>query len=1217
MIGRRAPFHAASVRFGKNQKFSYLIWMILIPLIFICIFPCNADLFAQTPGIAINEFLANNQSFNRDPDFSRFSDWVELANHTGADVDLGGYFLTDNPDNPSKWRFPPNTVIQTGDYLLVWADDEDAGLHAGFGLDKGGEEIRLFDADTVCIDSIRFGAQADDISYGRVPGDPAAWAFFSPPTPGRPNDASGIVELTPEPVFSIKGGFYRGRQSVAFMNDGQVRIYYSLDGTDPDDTSTPYTGPVIIDKTTPIRAIAYQGGRPPSTVLTQTYFIDIPVNLPAISLSTDPENFFDDQTGIYVTGTNGRGGYCAGVISNVNQDWERPVNIELYGMDGVQRLNQPAGVQIFGGCSRHRYPQKSLSLFARSDYGRGTFKTRLFEEKAIDEFESFILRCSADDQVYTLFRDAAAQQLMAKPMDADVQAYQPAVVYLNGAYWGIHNIREKVNEHFVAGNFGVDPDDVNLLERDGSSWNTAHGSNEDYLALMDFVTSENMADQDNYEIVKTMMDVDQYIEYMIGHIYLAERDWPGNNIKFWKANSGEYTRWRWVNYDMDQTLTLGWLSENMIRKCTTDQGPGWPNPEWSTRLFRNLLENREFLNRFINLFAWHVSTTFDSARVISMIDSLADRIRPEIPHHIEKWGGRVDLTGRAAESWIPPTFNSVRAWEANVENMRVFARRRSPYAIRHVVDHFGLTGTSGVSVNLNIPGSGMLKILGRRIPEGFKGVFFNELPVPFSASPVSGYRFSHWEERSNAVQSQVIIPTGDEWKYQDLGDDLGTEWIRDDYDDGHWASGHAQFGYGDGDETTIVDDGGDPGNKHITTYFRKTVEIPAGNRTVSCTISLLVDDGAVAYLNGHEIVRINLPDGEIRYSTTTPIYNPYENIFRRYAVPVEWLEPGPNTLAVEIHKNSPYGSDLSFDCTMTVSFIPQGGYEIHNGSVLELTLSRDISLTAYFETDTTRPENPVVISEINYNSAAAKNTEDWIEICNRSGTALDLTGWKLLDSDTNTYFFPDGILFGPGEYLVVCRELDRFNRIHPAVENAAGDLGFGLDSGGEQIRIFDNENRLIDEVDYRAEAPWPGNASGTGYTIELKDPESDNNAGGNWAAARLYGTPGRPYIASDVLPDDGSPAPFQYALYANTPNPFNPSTVIRYSIGQSGDVRLAVLNTRGREIRTLVDIRQASGDYQIEWDGRDISGLQAPSGVYFYRLQAGNHVEVRKMLLLR
>ncbi|MBN1895259.1 CotH kinase family protein [bacterium] len=1191
--------------------------MILLPLAVIALSFHENALFAQTPGIAINEFLAANRSVNRDPDFLRFSDWVELANHTGADADLGGYFLTDNADHPSKWRFPPNTVIRAGDNLLIWLDDEDAGLHANFKLDRSAEEIRLSDTDTVCIDSIRFGAQADDISYGRHPDNPDSWAFFSPPTPGDPNDASGIVEMTPEPVFSIPGGFYRGGQSVAFLNDGEVEIFFSLEGTTPDDASIPYDGPVIIEKTTPVRAVAYQEGRPPSAVVTQTYFIDIPVNLPVISLATDPENFFDDETGIYVTGTNGKGGYCAGVISNVNQDWERPVNIELFGTDGGRLLNQQAGVQIFGGCSRHRYPQKSLSLFARSGYGKGSFKVRLFEEKTIDEFESFILRSSADDQVYTMFRDAAAQQVLAKTMDADYQAYQPVVVYLNGEYWGIHNIREKVNEHFVAGNFGVDPDDVDLLERDGSDWNTAHGDNEDYLTLMDFVTSENMADQDNYEIVKTMMDADQYIEYMIGQIYLAERDWPGNNIKFWKTGTGEYTQWRWIHYDMDQTLTLGWLSENMIRKCTTDQGPGWPNPEWSTRLFRNLLENREFRNRFINLFAWHVSTTFDSARVIAVIDSLADRLRPEIPHHIEKWGGRVDLTGKAAESWIPPTFRSVESWEAHVENMRDFARRRSPYAVKHVKDHFGLSGTSIVRVSLNRPGSGLLKMLGRKIPEDFQGIFFNDVPVPFSAAPLSGYRFSHWEERSNAVQNRVILPAGDVWKYHDRGVDLGTTWTRNDYDDGSWASGRAQFGYGDGDESTVVDFGGNPGDKHITTYFRKTFDVPAGDRTVSCYISLLVDDGAVVYLNGQEIVRINLPEGEIRYSTTTPIYNPYENIFRRYAVPVELLNPGPNTLEVEIHKNSPYGSDLSFDCTMTASFIPQAGYRTHEGSVIQMILSGDISLTACFEPDTARPKNPVVISEINYSSASAKNTEDWLEICNPSGTVLDLTGWKLTDSDTNTYLFPDGILFAPGEYLVLCRDAGRFLDVHPSVRNAIGDLGFGLDSGGERIRIFDPENRLIDEVDYRAETPWPGNASGTGYTIELKDLGSDNNAGENWAAVRLYGTPGRPYIASDVLPDDGNPVPLKYALYANTPNPFNPCTVIRYSIGQSGDVRLTLLNTKGQEIRTLNQTGQAPGDHQIQWDGRDDSGMRMPSGVYFCRMQAANHVEVRKMLLLR
>ncbi|MBN1560822.1 CotH kinase family protein [candidate division KSB1 bacterium] len=564
-----------------------------------------------------------------------------------------------------------------------------------------------------------------------------------------------MAVITPEPLFSPPGGFYHGNVCVSFANADQVDIHYTLNGRPPDDSAPLYEAPIVIDKTCAIRAIACQSGTPPSDIITNTYFIDIPVNLPVISLVTDPDNFFAEEIGIYVTGINGIDGYCAGVISNVNQDWERPINIEFYEMDGAQALNQQAGVKIFGGCSRHRYPQKSLALYARSRYGKGSFRYKLFKEKEIDKFESFILRSAADDQMFTMLRDAVAQLLLATRMDADYQAYRPAVVYLNGDYWGIHNIREKINEHYIAENFGVDADDVNLLERRGEAM---HGSNADYNAMFNYITTHDMSNPALYEPVKSRMDIDQYIGYMVGHIYLAERDWPCNNIKFWKANTGDYTRWRWINFDMDQTLTDFWVRENMIDKCTTASGPGWPNPEWSTRLFRNLLKNEEFKNQFINEYAWHMNTTFAAARVIGVIDSLANGIRAEIPHHIAKWGGLLDETGSAAESWIQPTFDSVEKWQANVEKMRYFARQRRQYTVKNVVEFFGLSGTSDINVNLNIPEAGRLTISRHAIADGFAGLFFNDIPLPLSVMPNSGYKLSHWQVHSAHRDTYYYTP---------------------------------------------------------------------------------------------------------------------------------------------------------------------------------------------------------------------------------------------------------------------------------------------------------------------------------------------------------------------------------------------------------------------------------------------------------------------------
>ncbi len=396
------------------------------------------------------------------------------------------------------------------------------------------------------------------------------------------------------------------------------------------------------------------------------------------------------------------------MIRNLKQDWERPVNIEFYGVNGKQELNQQAGIKIFGGCSRHRFPQKSLVLYARNQYGKGSFNYQFFPSKPINKFESFVLRSSADDQVFTFFRDALGQLVLKENMDADYQAYRPAAVFLNGEYWGIHNIREKISEHYISENFGVETNQVNLLEGAGRSQNVIHGSNAGYEEVVNFAASQDMAIQSNYEIVSARMDINQYIDYQIGHIYLAELDWPGNNIKFWRANSGEYSKWRWINYDLDQTFNYRRIKSNMLSKATAAGGTRWPNPDWSTKLLRNLLENEGFKNEFIQRYAYHINTTFAPQRVIKIIDSLTAALIPEMPRHISRWGGQVDPD--FGESWdVLPTFNSMELWLGNVDTLRIFSRERPAYARQNVVSHFGLSGASLVNLRLSHSNAGQFQ----------------------------------------------------------------------------------------------------------------------------------------------------------------------------------------------------------------------------------------------------------------------------------------------------------------------------------------------------------------------------------------------------------------------------------------------------------------------------------------------------------------------------
>jgi len=1160
--------------------------------------------FAQN--VVLNEVLASN-SQGIVTVFGEHSDWIELYNAGTGSANLSGYFLTDEKDSLNKWRFPANTFLNAGTFLLVYADGQNTGLHTNFKLSKSGEFIALVKPDSTIADSLTFGKQSDDISFGRILSQPENWGYFPVPTPGKSNNSSSSSGLLPDPVFSIQGGFFNGPQQVSLSLSADGDIYYSLDGTEPTPASNLYSAPISITKTTAVRAIAIKAGFISSPVLTNTFFINETTTLPIISLVTNPANLFDNKIGIYVTGTNGIAGACDPTPRNLNQDWERPVNIELYEPNGEQGLNQEAGIKIFGGCSRTRYPQKSFALYARNNYGKGSFDYPIFPDLSFKKYESFLLRSSSDDQVFTFFRDALSHSVLPEFMDAEVQAYRPALVFINGVYWGIHNLREKIDEHYFSNHFGVNPDQVNILE--GQGWATV-GSATSYSAMVTFTDQKNMALKANYDYIKTQMDVDQYIDYMTGHIYLAERDWPGNNIKFWKANSGEFAKWRWINFDMDQCFTLIWLNEDMIAKTTQINGPGWPNPDWSTKLFRNLLKNPDFKNEFIQRYAWHTNVTFNPERLVSFIDRFEARLAPEIPRHIQKWGGKIDPDSQ--EGWQKPTFSSVAEWQSNVNEMRTYATERAANSNLHMVQKFGLSGVSKITVKSEKDGSGAFKVVNKSVSDGFTGTFFNDIPLKISVIPFHGHTFSHWGISATETQKQDFIVSGSSWHYYDKNGLPNVAWMSSGFDESTWSTGTSQFGYGEGDESTVISFGPNSQSKYLTAYFRTKFTIDPGVTIKAVSLDLIADDGAVIYLNGTEILRVNMPTGPITFSTPALGFSDVENTFVTFSIPADNFVAGQNVLAVEIHQSGETSSDLSFD--LKLSGFLSGGTNETTAYTPELSIipGRDQVLTAYFTKDSVVTHYPVVVNEINYQSSPDFNTEDWVEIHNSGLQAISLEGWSVSDfTDSTGFIFPGNQVLKPGDFLILCKDTIKFDRLHLNIKNRIGNFDFGLSSAGETLFLKDGSGNGVDEVYFGTTSPWP-QIGNTGFTLELINPTKDNNLLSSWISSKtLHGTPG--YTNSQWIPVSvENRENLTFALFQNYPNPFNPETTISYSLSIPGFTELSVFSVLGQKLFTLVEEKQEAGVHSVTWNA---SGFA--SGVYLIRLKSGSSVKTNRMILLK
>ena len=600
-------------------------------------------------------------------------------------------------------------------------------LHTNFKIDAAGETLSLHDPQGSLLDSVATGQLYADLSRGRAPDAGPVWHFFTEPTPEEPNAAGGYPEFADPPAFSVPGGFYPGTLVLQLSSPSPcAAIYYTTDGADPTVQSIPYTVPIAITQSCVIRARAFEDAHLPSLVITHSYILDDPASMAAVSLATDPYNLWDEEYGIYVE-------------PNIWENWERPIHVELFESDATLGFRLDAGVKIHGGSSR-TLPQKSLRLLARAGYGYPLIEYPVFDEKPITAFKRLVLRNSGNDWCSSMLRDALMHRIAAHT-DLDRQAYRPCRVYLNGAYWGIHNIREKIGQYYLAENHGVDPDEVDLLEFNGV---VIEGSAEHYLAMLEYIQTHGLSDSTHFAYIQTQMDTANFATYCIFQIFYANTDWPGNNNKYWRPQTAN-DRWRWILLDTDFGLGLeSGYWHNTLAFALEPDGPQWPNPPWSTFLLRSLMENDTFRHAFINCYADHLNSSFLPTRTTALAQGIAALIEDEIPRHMERWNRPV---------WH---------WQNAMNVIYTFLAMRSQHARTHIIDEFRLPGTFSLSLDIVPHGGGGIALTAISVDSTWSGTYFRDVPVPLSAIPAPGYTFLGWSDPQLPQQPTVLIsPSGD------------------------------------------------------------------------------------------------------------------------------------------------------------------------------------------------------------------------------------------------------------------------------------------------------------------------------------------------------------------------------------------------------------------------------------------------------------------------
>mgnify|MGYP001229246378 CR=1 FL=1 len=448
-----------------------------------------------------------------------------------------------------------------------------------------------------------------------------------------------------------------------------------------------------------------------------------------------------------------------GTPANYNQrgfEWERPVHIEFFEPGGKLAFAQNAGLRTAGGWSRANR-QKSLRLYARKEYdeNNNTFNHEIFpglvksinNSEPVTEFKRFMLRNGGNDNNdwnATLLRDALLQSLVKKT-GLDTQAFRPAVVFINGEYWGLYNLRERYDERYIEAHYNVDPESVVILEGSGYLVAGQKGDEDHYRDMINYIRNHDLSNPVHYNYIKTLMDVENFMEYCIAEIYCGNTDWPSGNIKFWRVRTDQYKpqaeygqdgRWRWLLYDTDFGFSIydgpEGYKRNHLEFATKAGGTEYPNPDWSTFLLRSLLKNQEFRTNFINRFADHLNTIFSPEAVVSKIRELEKMLEPEIPEHIERWsslGGSLDR------------------WKQNVDALEVFAENRPTYVRQHISEYFGLGGEALIGIQILEPEGGYVmvnsvEIDGKKAP--WQGIYFKGNPIQVKAVPKEGYRFDGW-----------------------------------------------------------------------------------------------------------------------------------------------------------------------------------------------------------------------------------------------------------------------------------------------------------------------------------------------------------------------------------------------------------------------------------------------------------------------------------------
>jgi len=701
----------------------------------------------------INEYSVSNYADFLD-NYGEYEDWIELYNAGAAPVNLTGYHLATKTSNLNKWTFG-SVTINPGGFVRVWASNKNVNsgpnLHTNFKLKQcQGDKIIFSNASSVILDSMTLKKTQVTHSRGRTTNGAATWSVFDAPTPNASNNtAIPYINYAPTPVMSLPQGFYSGAQTLTITcADPSATIKYTTNGGSPNSSGITYFTALVIPSTQVIRAQATSTNPSmlPSFVDNNTFFINVTHSVNVIS-------YYGDDAATLMGGTQ------------MNAE----TGLEYFNESGVYKT------EAFGHSNKHgndswSYPQRGIDFVCRDEWGyNDALKYKIFNSKPRTEFQRLILKASASDNYPfecpaaanpfawgdpTLYdaahiRDAYVHTVSEKAgMHLDGRTWAPAVLYVNGQYWGVYDVREKVDDKdFTKYYYESKEDSLQFLQTWGSTWSAYGGAQAqtDWNTLVSYVAANSMTVPANYAYVESVYSTKSLADYVILNSYVVCSDWLNWNTAWWRGLNVDCDKqkWRYALWDEDATLHH-YVNYTGLPDLSSSADPCDPstlnNPggQGHIPILNKLLTNTTFKQYYVMRYFDLLNSGLSCKRMTDILDSMILVIKPEMPGHIAKWGG------------------SMAAWQANVNDLRNFISARCDTITRLFNSCYNVTGPYTIKINVDPPNSGTVDFNSLNLTTFlWQGTYPGNLPNNLKAHAKTNYCFSHWTTKTHTLSPNM------------------------------------------------------------------------------------------------------------------------------------------------------------------------------------------------------------------------------------------------------------------------------------------------------------------------------------------------------------------------------------------------------------------------------------------------------------------------------